>query len=306
MTADLSDVGVVVVTYASASTIRSTLEALPLDRLAGLVVVDNASPDDTVAAVEGMRLPGVRLVQQANTGFGAGCNRGASELPAQAELVLFLNPDAVLAGEDLERLVAYLRQRPACAVVGPRVRHGGEPSYSAGRLATLATEVRPLLPDPLSRIGPRRRLPPAHSTSGPVGYVEGACFLVRREVLQRLGGFDEEYFLYFEELDLAQRVARSGLEVHLCAEAAVEHTIGVSRELLPMSGRPHLVASSVRYLARWQGPRAARAYVRVARASWALRSWTGRLDAEERRAAVQAAREALSHAPSPAARTAIR
>ena len=300
----LADVGVVVVTYASSSTVAATLQALPLAQLAGTVVVDNDSPDDTVAVVEGLALPNLRVVRQANTGFGAGCNRGAAELPAAASLVLFLNPDAVLLADDLERLVAYLRDRERCAVVGPLVRHGGEPSYSAGRLATLATEVRPLLPAPLSSLGPKRRLPPSYAVSGRVGYVEGACFLVRRQALLEARGFDEGYFLYFEEMDLAQRLGRLGWEVHLCAEAQVEHAIGVSRTVLPLEGRPHLVRSSVRYLARWRGLTAARTWVAAARVSWALRERTGRLGAEDRQAAVAAAREALSHASSPPGRAA--
>ena len=289
---DLSDVGVVVVTYASATTVLDTLRALPLDRLGGVVVVDNDSPDATVEVVTGARLPGVRLVRQPNAGFGAGCNRGVAELPDVAS-VLFLNPDAVLSTADLETLVTYLDDRPRCAVVGPRVRSGGEPSYSAGRLATLATELRPLLPHPLSAVGPHRRLPPDYDRSGPVGYVEGACFLVRRDALVAVGGFDERYFLYFEEMDLGRRLARAGWEVHLCADAVVDHAIGVSRAELPFAGRPHLVRSCVRYLADWEGRRAARAWVTAARASWALRERLGRLPAEERRAGEAAALEAL-------------
>ena len=295
MTDGVGDVGVVVVTYASASTVAGTVTALPIARLADLVVVDNDSPDDTVRVVEAL---GVRVVQQHNAGFGGGCNRGVAELSPAAELVLFLNPDAVLQEADLVRLVEHLRAHPRCAVVGPRVVHAGEPSYSAGSLATLTSELRPLLPAPLSGLWASRRLPVTHAVTGPVGYVEGACFLVRRQVLADVGGFDERYFLYFEEMDLGRRLAEAGHEVHLCADAVVEHEIGVSRVGLPFAGHPHLVRSCVRYLARWRGRGAARTWVLAARLSWALRERVGRLDSGERRAASQAARDglrALSH-----------
>jgi N-acetylglucosaminyl-diphospho-decaprenol L-rhamnosyltransferase len=290
----LAEVGVVVVTHQSAGTVEATLAALPLAGLAGTVVVDNGSTDGGPEQVAALGLPGLRVVRQPNLGFGAGCQRGVDELPRSAELVLFLNPDAVLEAASLSRLVAWLHDHPACAVVGPRVLSAGTPSFSAGRLATLRSELRPLLPDPLSRLGRPRRLPPDHATSGVVGYVEGGCFLVRRAALEQVGGFDPGYFLYFEELELAQRLRRHGWEVHLCAEASVEHAIGTSREGLPFTGRPHLVASCVRYLWRWQGPAAARTWVLAARASWALRVRLGRLDAEEAGASTAAARAALA------------
>jgi GT2 family glycosyltransferase len=134
-----------------------------------------------------------------------------------------------------------------------------------------------------------------------VGYVEGACFLVRRDVLADVGGFDEGYFLYAEELELGQRLARAGWEVHLCASATVEHAMGASTATVEHGGSPHLVRSMVRYLRRWHGERAARTWVRVATASWALRARTGRLPRAEAAALAAAADEALRHAPPPSA-----
>jgi GT2 family glycosyltransferase len=288
----LERVGVVVVTYRSASTVGRTIDALPREELGGLVVVDNASPDDTVEVV---RATGAHLVQQENLGFGAGNNRGAAEL--RTELVLFLNPDAVIQRADLERLVAYLDDHPTCAVVGPRVVSAGHPTYSAGRLPSLATELRPLLPHPLSLLGPRGRVEPGQERSGPVGYVEGACFLVRREALLAVGGFDPGYFLYCEEIELSQRLRRRGLEVHLCAEAVVEHAMGVSTASTEHGGSPHLVASKIRYLRRWHGERTARAWAAAARASWWLRERAGRVDPDQVRALRTALAAALAAPP---------
>lgn len=286
----LERVGVVTVAYCSESTLGATLQALPSKELGALVVVDNSSPD---GSAELARQHGAVVVTSENRGFGAGNNVGNQHLTT--ELVLFLNPDAVIAGQDLVALVGYLDAHPQCAVVGPLVRHAGQPSYSAGRLDSLATEIRPLLPWPLSALGPRRRYPPTYARSGPVGYVEGACFLVRRDVLAAVGGFDERYFLYFEELDLARRVAAAEREVHLCAEAFVEHAMGVSTAATEHGGSTHLVRSAVRYYRRWHGERWARVWARAAQASWELRARSGRLDRRTATALEQALLEELSH-----------
>jgi GT2 family glycosyltransferase len=286
----LERVGVVVVTHRSAATLPATLEALPSEELGAVVVVDNGSTDDSARVARNL---GATVLEQDNLGFGAGNNRGNAALGT--ELVLFLNPDAVLQRGDLLALVDYLDAHPRCALVGPCVDSAGRPTYSAGRLDTLATELRPLLPAPLSSLGPRRRLPPTHRTSGRVGYVEGACFLVRRDALAEAGGFDERYFLYFEELDLARRLGELGHEVHLCAEARVEHAMGASTDQLPDAGSTHLVTSQVRYMRRWHGDRAARTWVRAARLSWGLRARTGRLPAVRAQALRKAAEEELSH-----------
>jgi N-acetylglucosaminyl-diphospho-decaprenol L-rhamnosyltransferase len=292
----LERVGVVVVTHQSASTVDRALAALPLDEV-HVVVVDNASRDGSADLA---RRHGVIVHEQANLGFGAGNNAGTALLPASVDLVLFLNPDAVLERADLLLLVAHLDAHPEAAVVGPSVLSGGRPSWSSGRLDSLATELRPLLPAPLSSLGPRRRHDPARPRTGRVGYVEGACFLVRRSDLDDVGGFDEGYFLYCEELELARRLARRGREVHLCAEAVVEHAMGASTSSTPWGGSTHLVTSQVRYLRRWHGERAARTWVRAATASWSLRARTGRLPREQAAALAGAAREALRHAPPPA------
>lgn len=235
------------VTHASSSTLRTCLEALPVARLHGVVVVDNASPDDSAAIAR--RVPGVVVVEQANTGFGAGCNTGIAALGG-AELVLLLNPDATVAERDLLALVAHLDARPRCALVGPRLWRDGTPLTSGGRPAGLLTELRLVAPAALARHLPDRRLPPDRALTGPVGYVEGACFLVRAEDLRGAGGFDEAFFLFYEELDLARRLALRGRTVELLATASAQHRSAVSREQLPDRGRAHLLASAVIYLHR--------------------------------------------------------
>ena len=283
-------VSVVIVTHGSASTIARTLESaakLPAEQV---IVVDNDSPDDTVAVVQ-THLPanGV-LVQQPNVGFGAGNNAGAQALTAPVDAVLFLNPDAVIAPADLSMLTEYLAAHPTVGFVGPRMFHGHEPIGSSGRDATALTEIERTLPFPLRRLLPRRPTAALEARTGAVTYVEGACMLIRRDAFDAVGGFDEGFFLFFEELDLAQRLRRAGWSVHLVAEASADHEVAASRASTELGGEPFFAASTYRYLAKWRGKRSAESWFAAIRSIWSMKVATGRMPRAHRDVLVNAVR----------------
>ena len=281
----LGAVGVVIVAYRSAGCIADAIAGLPANRMAAVVVVDNASPDDSADVVDALGRDDVTVVRSdTNRGFGGGNNLGVASLPSGAIRILFLNPDAAIDEPSLRRLLAWLDGHPACALVGPRVRSGGVPVTSAGRVASLLTEVRPLLPRAAGRWLPARRFDASYALAGPVGYVEGACMLVDRERFAAVGGFDDSFFLYFEELDLANRLRARGWTVDLCPDAWVEHRIAAATSAEPFGARTHIWESSVRYLRKWHRPPVAAAFGLAARASWALRARTGRLEPAARAA----------------------
>lgn len=291
----LRAVGVVIVAYRSADVIEGALRPLSGDRLADIVVVDNASPDDTTAVVHELALPRVRVVPQVdNLGFGAGCNRGVASVDPAAELILFLNPDASITTASLEQLVSYLDAHPSCALVAPLLLQGGVPIYSDGRDGTLFTELRPLLPKEIGWVLPQRRRAPSDTRTGPVAYTEGACMLVRRAALSAIGGFDERFFLYFEELDIAHAFRRQGWTVDVCRDVTVEHAVATATSQLPLAGRPVMIGSTVAYLRKWKGERAARAYGVAARLSWRLRVRTGDLERDAAARLVDALDRALA------------
>ncbi|MDP3713000.1 MAG: glycosyltransferase family 2 protein [Mycobacteriales bacterium] len=280
----LAPVGVVVVAYRSAEYLPACLAPLPRDELAGVVVVDNGSPDRSAAVA---RLLGAEVLEQGNVGFGAGCNTGWRHLAGRCEWVLLLNPDAVIDAKALRALLAYASARPRLGLVAPRLTANARPSWSSGRLPTLATELRPLLPAPVGRLLPARRTPVDEVRDGPVGYVEGAVMLARVAALDAVGGFDETYFLAYEEIDLAHRMALAGWTVELCATAVAEHVGGASRAQDDFAGVDHPTRSLLHYLATWRGPRAARVWVLAARLSWRLRARTGRMADGELRLRLQ-------------------
>jgi N-acetylglucosaminyl-diphospho-decaprenol L-rhamnosyltransferase len=239
-------VDVVVVSYNSRNELRGCVE--PLVGLDGVqvIVVDNASGDGSLEAVAD--LPVERIALERNGGFGHGCNVGWRA--GRGRSVLFLNPDARIDGDSLERLVGELEEANAGAAA-PRITHtDGSLDYSQRRFPRLrSTYARALF---LHRLFPTApwtdelvRDPATYAESGSPDWVSGACILVRRSVLEKLGGFDEGFFMYCEDIDLGRRIWDAGYELRYEPSATVVHEGGASApraSLLPV-----LAASRLRY-----------------------------------------------------------
>jgi N-acetylglucosaminyl-diphospho-decaprenol L-rhamnosyltransferase len=287
----------VVVTHGSAATIADTIASLAALPLEQVVVVDNDSPDETVTVVRKVLPAHGVLVQGDNVGFGAGNNRGVAALTRSCETVLFLNPDATLAPDDFAALLAYLDAQPTVGMVGGAIWRAGVPLPSGGREASVLTEWRRELPRMVGRWLPDRPLPPSEVRTGEVTYVEGACMLVRRSAFEAVGGFDEQFFLFFEEIDIARRMRAAGWQVHVVADARVEHVVAASRSGTRFSGEPHFAASTYRYLRIASSRLAASVWFAGMRVLWALRCVAGRMTADDRRARVAAVRRMAERMP---------
>jgi GT2 family glycosyltransferase len=212
----------VIVTWNSAGLLPDvvrTLDALkPV--LHGAVISDNASTDDTRELVR-RELPWVRLVENPrNGGFGYGCNRGVEV--ADSPFILFLNADARLGAGDLCALEATLSADPGAAAVQPLVRLWGWPlvTLSSGAAMTRMGEGYDL---------DYMRFQPSHGSAPvPVPAVTAAVSLWRREALQKVSGFDEGFFMYFEDLDLCLRLRAGGYRFLLDPSSMAEHRMGAS------------------------------------------------------------------------------
>jgi len=184
-----------------------------------LVFVDNGSIDGSLALVRGKH-PALRVIEnRTNLGFGEASNQGARlALELGARAVFFVNNDVELAPGTLARLGAELDQRSKAGIVGPRVLTKADPTrvWCAGGMLTwrenLSTLCGHLQPD-----GPEWR------TTRAVDYVPGCALLVRREVLERVGMFDAEFFAYMEDVDFCLRARGAGFEVWLVGDAAALH-----------------------------------------------------------------------------------
>ena len=222
---------VVIVAYRSRELLRRCLDSLrahPPSRALSIVVVDNASGDGTAQMVTS-EYPEIELIASPqNLGFAAATNLGARR--GEAHYLLALNPDTAVTAGALDTVIATLEAHPDVGVVGPRlVREDGSLDHAAKRS----------FPTPLSalghfsglgrRAGARGRLAAYRAPEtelGPVDAVNGAFMLMRRELFERLGGFDEGYWMYMEDLDLSYRMARTGMLSWYEPGASVLHTKG--------------------------------------------------------------------------------
>ena len=209
------------------STIHAAAGDLDLD----VVLVDNASTDGSTELVARAH-PSLRVFEnRVNRGFAAAANQGVRA--TTAPFVLLLNPDAEITGGSLASLVKVAADRPRAAVVGPLVRN------SDGSLQASARKVPGLLESLghafLGPFVPNNRFSRAYtmaewdrSSEREVEWVSGCAMLVRREAFDAVGGFDEGYFMYVEDVDICTRLRKVGWSVLFCPELEVVHETGVS------------------------------------------------------------------------------
>jgi N-acetylglucosaminyl-diphospho-decaprenol L-rhamnosyltransferase len=278
------DCSIIIVNWNVCTLLRRCLASVPAsagcDVSYEVIVVDNASHDGSVAMVQA-EFPAVRLLANStNRGFAGGNNQGIAASRGRA--LLLLNPDTTLAPGALAVLLATLDAQPQVGLVGPRLRNpDGTVQPSRRRFPSLATaliESTPLQPYiPALPLLQRYYLADQpDDQEQEVDWLTGACLLVRRTVLQQVGGFDERYFMYSEELDLCRRVRAAGWRILYQPAAEVVHYEGQSSGQDVAARQIRFNRSKVRYFLRWQG-RGAAAGLRV----WllALYAWQGALEA---------------------------
>jgi N-acetylglucosaminyl-diphospho-decaprenol L-rhamnosyltransferase len=196
-----------------------------------VVVVDNASGDGSAARAARAH-PAVRLIENAgNLGFAAAANQGIAA--TDAPFVLLLNPDAEIRGGTLASLVKVARERPRAGAVGCLVRNpDGTLQPSARRVpgpfeALMHAFLGPFVPNnPWTRSYTMADWDRASERE--VEWISGSAMLLRREALDQVGGLDEGYFMYVEDVDLCTRLRESGWSVLFSPEVEVVHEIGVS------------------------------------------------------------------------------
>jgi len=190
-------------------------------------VVDNASSDGSAEAVAS-RFPQVNLVRNAaNAGFSRAVNQGLRA--GSAPWLLLLNPDAVLQPDTVARLLARLQALPQHAAVAPRLLHSdGRPQHSVYAYPSLWLSL--LLGLSLQKLLPRRVRAHlllegdwASDVERDVPWAIGACLLVRRSVVDELGGLDERFFVYAEDLEWGHRVTRAGHPIRFLPDISVVH-----------------------------------------------------------------------------------
>ena len=225
---------VVTVTYSSGSHLDRFLSSLTVatERPLTVIVADNGSTDGAPEEAV-VRYPGTRLLRTgANLGYGTAINRAVASAPPDDDLILVANPDVVWGPDSIDALLEAADRWPRAGALGPMIRDPDGsvypsarrlPSFIAGGMHAVVGFV--WKSNPWTRSYRQELVDPSERA---VGWLSGACLLLRREAFDQLGGFDERYFLYMEDVDLGDRLGRAGwLNVYV-PSAEVLHDKGHS------------------------------------------------------------------------------
>jgi len=212
----LPQVSAIIVKYRSEQYLKNCLDSLNKQKEVSLeiIVVDN---------------------DKNNVGYGAGCNKGAKE--AKGKYLLFLNPDTVFLGDNLKKAIAYLEKHPKVGVLGPKIYQ----NFSKVPQISCCRFPNPLFSffifSPIKSIWPNNPIftylvygQNKKKINGvlSVDAVAGAAMIIRKEVFNKIGGFDSNFFLYFEENDLCQRIKKEGFEIVFFPYTKIVHFGGKS------------------------------------------------------------------------------
>jgi N-acetylglucosaminyl-diphospho-decaprenol L-rhamnosyltransferase len=245
------------------------------------VVVDNASSDGSAAKVKQFVANVKLLSNQENVGFARGVNQGLAA--TSAPYVLIMNPDCRLMAGAIAALRAVLDGHPQCAIAGPRVLNSdgsvqgsarGDPNMMTGLFGrtTLLRKVAPFL-----SIGRRNIVVDDAIRSGQqsveVDWVSGACMLATRDALHAANGFDERFFLYWEDADLCRRLRAKGYHVRYVPGASAIHRVGQSSRTVRASAIRAFHRSAYLYYATHVAPAPLSPKRALARAILGTRCW---------------------------------
>jgi GT2 family glycosyltransferase len=253
-------VSAIVVSFNSRAYLERCLSSV-LDAVDDVVVVDSVSSDGSADLVR-ERFPSIRVIELGeNSGFGAAMNVGVAE--TTGDYLLLLNPDTWATDGAVATLVACAESDAQAAVVGPRLSNPD---------GTLQRSVRGY-PTPwrlvteyffLRRLAPRSKLLNSfygagfdHRSMRNAEFLVGAVLLVRRTAFDDVGGFDDDFFMFNEEVDLCYRLTHTGRRVVFCPAAEFAHVGGASTSLVWSDMYREQLRSHLRFLAKHRGPEVA-------------------------------------------------
>ena len=253
------DLSIIIITYNSRLPVErclSSIEAHEPSCAYETIVIDNASEDGTAETVA-KRFPRARLIANAeNLGYSRAVNQGMRFSSGRA--ILIINPDIVIEKGSIDRLMEFMESHPDAGIVGSKLvypdgslQHSCRSFYTIGALVLRRTFLGRLFP----RARPLREhllLDYDHETPRVVDWIIGACMLVRREALAKVGAMDERFFLYFEDIDWCYRMKNHGWSVYYVPSSVMVHTYERSsaRSFLRKPFIFHML-SLMRYYEKW-------------------------------------------------------
>lgn len=235
------DFSIVIVNYNTKELLRKCLKSLPANT--EVIVVDNNSSDGSSQMIK-KEFVKVKLIEnKRNLGFAKAVNQALWQ--ARGKYVLLLNPDTEVIGNALEKIVEFARKHPEVGVVGGRlIDPDGTIQGSCFHKLTILNAIKEFW---LRQKGVFQKYAPKTKKPVEVEAVVGACMLIPKKVIDKVGLFDERYFLYFEDLDFCRRVRGMGLKIYYLPKAEFIHYHGASGKEIPRQTRQWLIQSSKIY-----------------------------------------------------------
>jgi N-acetylglucosaminyl-diphospho-decaprenol L-rhamnosyltransferase len=253
----LSSLIIIIVNWNSGDQLKACLHSIVEAERTGfdlrkVVVIDNNSSDDSLKATENFNLPLQVVKNKSNLGFGKACNQGAA-LAQQTDYLLFLNPDARLFKTSLSQALFFMqepqnRQVGICGV--QLLDDNGQVSRTCARFPEPSlfwvemTGLDHLLP---KRFVSRHMRDWTHTENCQVDHVIGAFFLIRTALFEQLNGFDEDYYVYLEDLDLSYRSSKLGYSSYYLASVQAYHKGGGSSEKVKAKRLFYSLRSRIQY-----------------------------------------------------------
>ncbi|MEN8222931.1 MAG: glycosyltransferase family 2 protein [Acidobacteriota bacterium] len=239
------ELSIIIVNYNSGkylyNTIRSVYNSAP-DSGFEIIIVDNNSSDSSLTKVI-EDFPEIRLIElEINAGFGKANNIGAES--AGGKYLLFLNNDTEVLKDSIDTLVSEIKDNPDYGIVSPllfyedgscQLNYGNDPGIISEFLTKYFSKF-------IFRFNTKFK---GENFEKNADWISGACFIISSKLYKELEGFDEYFFLYYEDADLGKRVRSMGLKNHLTSKSRIVHFLGKStspvfNELLPLIKEGHL------------------------------------------------------------------
>lgn len=224
----MADLSIIVVCYRGWSRLIKCLEALSLFSGYGfsteVIVVDNNSDDDTINDIKKRFSAFKFIMSDVNGGFGNACNKGANN--SNGKFLLFLNPDTVAEESEVEKLLAVAQKTPAYTILSCRqVNERGKECIVSGEFPHLFNLTG--FQRSIFGRGDLRKSQNYEPIIFP-DWVSGSVILIRKKYFEQLNGFDEDFWMYYEDVDICKRVHNTGGKVALLKNITIEHNHGGS------------------------------------------------------------------------------
>ena len=226
------EISIIIVTYNNENTIQECINSI-LDKDfkdIEIIIVDNSENNKTINSIKSIKSDKIFIIKsEENLGFAKGCNLGAKN--AKGKYLLFLNPDTIFINNVCVLLKNFLDKNNKCAIVGPQIINpfNKDIEKTCRNLPNFLTLI--LQSFGLDRFSGYYILNHfSHNETKQVEQVIGACLFINRKIFNELNGFDERFFIYFEEVDLCKRALESGYKIYFYPQAKILHLSGSSCE----------------------------------------------------------------------------